>query len=249
MNKITKFIAHEVEDYRILLRNVPSLVVSLFVLSVILMNIMASKELLNVSWLALDCGFLLSWISFLCMDMMTKRFGPKAAIKISLLAVGLNLLTSAILFVISKIGGNWSMFYTYNDPIANEAIDGTIGGTWYVLMGSMIALACASVVNAVLNASIAKMLKTNTFKAFAARSYISTAFGQFVDNLVFALIVSHVFFGWTMTQVIMCSITGAVAELIAEIIFSPVGYKVCRTWEKEDVGQEYLDFAEARKTV
>lgn len=85
-------------------------------------------------------------------------------------------------------------------------------------------------------------MKNNNFRTFAVRSYTSTAIGQFVDNFVFAMLVSHVFFGWTMTQVIMCSITGALAELLAEIIFSPIGFKVCKTWEKHEVGNKYIEY-------
>ena len=84
-------IRREMEDYRILLRNIPSLVISLFIVSVILMNLLANKELFSVRYLALDCGFALSWISFLCMDMICKRFGAKAAAKISILALFINL--------------------------------------------------------------------------------------------------------------------------------------------------------------
>ena len=36
---------------------------------------------------ALDCGFVVSWVSFLCQDMICKRFGAKASIKISILAL------------------------------------------------------------------------------------------------------------------------------------------------------------------
>ena len=100
MNKFKKFISNEVEDYRMLLKNVPTLTMVFFVLSVIYMNIFAGKELLNTKYLALDCGFLLSWMSFLCMDMLTKRFGAKAAIKLSLLALAMNLISCAIFFVI-----------------------------------------------------------------------------------------------------------------------------------------------------
>ena len=67
----------ELEDLKILLRNVPSLVVSLFFISVIVMNLLANKELFSAKYLALDCGFTVSWISFLCMDMICKHFGPK----------------------------------------------------------------------------------------------------------------------------------------------------------------------------
>ena len=65
-----------------------------------------------------------------------------------------------------------------------------------------------------------------------------------MDNLAFALIVSLNFFGWPMTQVIICSITGAVCELLCEIVFSPVGYKVTKQWKEEDVGIDYLKYLE-----
>ena len=75
MNKLKNIIVTEAKDYKILLRNAPTVTMIFFTLSVVLMNIFASKELLNIEYLALDCGFLLSWMSFLCMDMLTKRFG------------------------------------------------------------------------------------------------------------------------------------------------------------------------------
>ena len=243
------WIKSEIDDYKILLRNVPALTMIFLVLSCVFMNIFAGKELLNVEYLALDCGFLLSWMSFLSMDMLTKRFGAKAAIKLSFLSLSINLLSCLIFFIISHIGNNWSAYYTYNNDIANSALNDTFGGTWYVLLGSTIAMAIASVVNALINEAIGKVLKKNTFATYAARSYISTALGQFVDNLVFALIVSVTFFGWNMTQVIFCSITGAVAELLAEVIFSPAGYRACRNWEKHGVGQNYIDYVQSQKSA
>ena len=216
-------------------------------ISTTLMNLMVEKELFNISWLALDCGFLLSWLSFLCMDMLTKRFGAKAAIQLSLTSVMVSLFVSLVLFVTSVVGNNWSAAYNYeNGDIVNAALDETFGGTWYVIAGSMIAFAVAAIVNAVVNESIGKMTKKNNFGSFALRSYVSTAIGQFVDNFVFATVVSKVFFGWTWQQVFFCSIAGAVAELVSEVIFSPVGFKVCRKWEKHNVGHEYLDYVNSK---
>ena len=92
-----KFLQKELEDYKILLRNIPSLTVSLFIISVISMNLLSNKEIsTGLSWLALDCGLLVSWLSFLTMDIVTKRFGARAAIKLSVLAVGINLLFCVI---------------------------------------------------------------------------------------------------------------------------------------------------------
>lgn len=247
MNKIKSMIQTQIDDYRVLMRSVPPLVMMFLAISTTLMNLMAQKELLNISWLALDCGFLLSWLSFLCMDMLTKRFGAKAAIQLSLTSVAVSLFVSLVLFVTSVVGNNWSAAYNYeNGDIVNAALNETFGGTWYVIAGSMIAFAVASVVNAVVNESIGKLSKKNTFGTFALRSYVSTAIGQFVDNFVFATVVSKVFFGWTWQQVFFCSIAGAVAELVSEIIFSPVGFKVCRKWEKHNVGHEYLDYVNSK---
>lgn len=235
-------IKREMEDYRILLRNIPGLVITLFVISVIMMNLLANKEFISVKYLALDCGFALSWVSFLCMDMICKRFGGKAAAKISILAMAINALACAIFWLLSLSPGMWGEYYSTGSMSVNDALNQTIGGSWYVVMGSSIAMVCAAVANSTINHSIAKHLKTRGFKAFAVRSYVSTGIGQFIDNFVFAAIVSLHFFGWTWTQVIICSVTGAVMELLCEILFSPIGYRVSKKWEEENVGEQYLEY-------
>ena len=244
MNTLIKKLKFELEDYKLLLRNVPTVCLIFFVLSVVIMNLFANKELLSYKYLALDCGFLLSWLSFLCMDMLTKRFGAKAAIKISLFGVAINFVACFFFYLVSLVPGNWGEFYSSNSNIANQALDNTIGGSWYVLLGSMIAFSIASVVNACINASVGRLLKKDNFISYAIRSYTSTIVGQFIDNMLFALIVSHVLFGWTLTQCFACSIVGAVAELLSEVVFSPVGFKVCRRWEKQGVGQGYIEHYE-----
>lgn len=241
---MTNLIKREIEDYRILLRNVPSLVVSMFILSVVLMNLLANKELFSVKYLALDCGFLLSWVSFLCMDMICKRFGPKAGAKISILAMAVNLAVTLLFYLVSLTPGMWGEYYSTGSLEVNSALNTTIGGCWYVVVGSSIAMLLAAITNSTVNHAVARRLKVGGFKAFALRSYISTAIGQLVDNFAFATIVSLHFFGWTWTQVIVCSITGAVAELLCEIIFSPIGYRVTEQWADESVGQQYIEFKE-----
>lgn len=244
MSKIKTIIVNEVKDYKLLLRNAPTVTMIFFVLSVVFMNIFAGKELLNINYLALDCGFLLSWMSFLCMDMLTKRYGAKAAIKLSFFAVAVNLICCGIFFVMSKVGNHWSEFYSTGSELSDAALNNTFGGTWYVLVGSMTAFAIAAIVNALINVSIGKLIKRKNFFEYAIRSYVSTAFGQFVDNFVFATLVSVVFFGWTWTQVVFCSLVGAGMELLSEVIFSPIGFKVCKRWEAEKVGNQYIDVIE-----
>ena len=234
-------IIYEITDTKKLLRAVPSLSIVMFCLSVVLMNLMANKEVhTGVSWLALDCGLMLSWLSFLCMDVVTKRFGPKAAIKISLVAVVINLCVCGVLKLVSLVPGNWAEFYAFENIMANQVLNNTLGGTWYVLFGSTVAMLSASVVNATVNHSIGKRLKSDSFKSFAIRSYVSTMIAQFIDNMVFSLIVSYHFFGWSIIQCVTCSITGCLIELVCEVFVGPIGYTISQQWEKENVGAEYL---------
>lgn len=236
-----KFIHKEFEDYKLLMRNVPSLFVSLYIVSVILMNLLAGKEVqTGLPWLVLDCGFLVSWMSFLTMDTITKRFGAKAATKLAILAVGVNMLCCGIMFLTSLVPGNWSEAYNYDSTIVNAALNSTIGGTWYVVVGSMTAFLTSAIVNNFTNSFIGKFLHKDNFSSYAVRSYISTGIGQFVDNFVFALLVSHVFFGWSMLQCVVCAVTGMLIELLCEVIFSPIGYRVYSQWKADDVGKDYL---------
>ena len=57
---------------------------------------------------------------------------------------------------------------------------------------------------------------------------MSTALAQLTDNLVFALMVSRTFFGWTLLQCFTCALTGAVMELLFEVLFSPLGYRAAK---------------------
>ena len=70
-----------------------------------------------------------------------------------------------------------------------------------------------------------------------------------MDNLIFSVIVFMGFapvfwngFHWTFVQCLMCALTGAVSELVIEILFSPIGYNITRKWREEAVGREYLEY-------
>ena len=229
-----------IEDYKILLRSIPASTVTVFVVSVILMNLLANKELVSFPYLALDCGFTLSWVAFLCQDMICKRFGPKASVKISILALLCNLAVSLLFWLVSLAPGMWGSYYDTGLIEVNDALNAAIGGSWYVVLGSSVAMLCSSFVNSHVNQFIGHLTDDGSFAKFALRSYVSTGVGQFVDNLIFAIIVSYNFFGWTPVQVITCSITGALAELACEILLSPVGFRVASGWEREGVGEAYV---------
>ena len=220
-----------ISDFRSLLRSVPPILVSLLILSVVGMNLLANKSIdTGLSWLALDCGILFSWLTFLSMDVLTHCYGPRAATALSFVALALNLLMAGIFFLAKCIPGVWSeSFVEGSEEILNTALDNTFGGTWFIILGSSVAFLTSAVLNNFLNYGIGRLLKRDRgFGGFALRSYVSTFLAQFADNLIFALLVSKLFFGWTLLQCFTCALTGAVAELLFEVFFSPLGYRMSR---------------------
>ncbi len=242
MFKAKEWFRREQTKTTLLLQSIPATVMTLFVVSVICMNLLANKTLLQLDWIALDGGILISWLSFLCMDIITKHFGPGASNRICLLAAAINLLTCLIFFVASVIPSNANDYTAFN---------GIFGGTWFILLGSTVAFLASAVINNMLNFTIGSLFKQHPDGklAFAMRTYVSTFIGQFLDNFIFSLIVFAGFaplfwegFHWTVLQCAMCALTGAVAELIMEILFSPIGYRIVIKWKQNAVGGAYLDY-------
>ena len=236
-------------EIKLLLRSIPSLITALFVTSVVAMNLLANKSInTGLSWLALDCGIIFSWLVFLLMDITTKRFGVRAANILSVTALVINLFFAAFFIGASYIPGVWSQsFVEGSEGVLNTALDGTFRSSWFVILGSSVAFVVSAFLNNFLNMAFGKLFKDKSFLAFSVSCYASTLIAQFADNLLFAFIVSYHFFGWTPLQCVMCAVTGAVAELLFEVVLSPVGYRSVKRMEKENVGKEYLDFLAAKR--
>ena len=151
-------------------------------------------------------------------------------------------MTCLIFFVAASIPSNADDYSAFN---------GIFGGTWFILLGSTIAFLFSAALNNTLNFLIGKNINKNPDGkfAYAMRTYISTFVGQFLDNFLFSLIVFVGFapifwdgFHWTVLQCATCALTGAIAELIMEILFSPIGYRVSKKWKANNVGKDYLDY-------
>ena len=237
-----KWLHDEYTLTKILLRSIPAPVVALFVISVIAMNILANKTLVQTEYLALDGGILISWLSFLSMDIVVKHFGPKASNRMSIFAILVNLLVCLIFFIVSIIPSNADDYTAFNT---------IIGGTWFILLSSTIAFLCSALINNFLNFTVGQLFKNNPDGklAFFTRSYISTFIAQFLDNFIFSILTFMVFapifwdgFSWTFVQCLTCSLLGACLELVMEVLFSPIGYFVTKRWKKDNVGEQYFNY-------
>lgn len=227
------------------LRAIPGIVTAVFILSVVSMNLLANKSVFNLPWLASTAGIFMSWISFLCMDAVCKRFGARTSTILNTIAMLLSFLAAILYMLIVKIPGIWAASYSASTPEVateiNSAINATFSSAWYIVIGSAVAMFLGGLVNSLLNKLIGRKVdKHDDYKGFAIRSFISTAAGQFVDNFVFAMFVSYIFFGWTIKQVLVCSFMMMLLELAFEAVFSPVGFKLSQNWKRDNVGETYL---------
>ena len=81
------------------LKDVPAILFALVAMTLFIMNVLAGKSLaLNVSFLALDAGIIVSWLVYLILDIVTKRFGPKHANVLSVVSVLISVFFCLILF-------------------------------------------------------------------------------------------------------------------------------------------------------
>lgn len=242
----TKKIHQEWKEFTILLKEIPSYVLVLFVASLLIMNLLANKSIdCGTPYLALDCGIFVSWISFLTLDALTKHFGAKAANEVSLFGIVFSLFFSLIFYLASLVPGVWGeSFIEGSEDIINNALNHTFGGTWYVLLGSTTAFLASAFINNGVNSLLAPLFrkKPNSRVAFFVRSYVSTSIAQFCDNLIFAFMVSYLFFSWTPLQCVTCALTGMGVELLLEILFSFYGYHLTEKWRKEEIGKAYFAY-------
>lgn len=237
----------DLKDWKAIFRSVSALTIALFCVATVVMNLMASKTIIltEPSWLGVTGGIIISWIPFLCMDVIVRTFGARVATKINILGLVVNLVCIGLYQLVAsvQIGG---------DPSQYEAFNATFNQTWQIFVASSIAYLISSIVNNYSNVAIGKLFKKNPDgrAAYYTRAYISSVLGQFVDNFIFTGLAFMVFFqlstgtslGWTWLTVFGTAIAGAGYECVMEFIFSPIGYRVWRKWNKERLNDRYIEY-------
>ena len=239
-------------DWKKLLRSIPGLVTMLFIMATITMNLAANKIVWSglvvngTPLISITGGIFLSWLIFLLMDIMTKTYGIKATIKLTFLGALINAFAVIFLGLIALFPAK----YPYEG--ASTFFDTVFGfkalaapQPWQILLSSTIAYIASGIVNAIVNGCFGRLFKKNPDgkAAFYCRSYVSTIIGQFVDNFIFGALAFAVFAKfYTLPTLIGIATMGAIIELLCEIIFSPFGYRICKKWQTEGVGKDYLEY-------
>lgn len=244
--KLVKWLGNEVKVSQVLFRNVPGIVLSLFLLSTVLMNLLASVALVNTSWIALDAGIFVSFVGFFLLDMIVKRFGAKAAIRVTVLGFIINLAVAGLLTLVAVIANASGQYY----PLADYA---TLT-QWWIIGASAAAYLVSGIANSLIHELILKRFKKNKegIVAHATSAWVSTFFGQMFDNLLFGLLFTFpasMIGLWGMEPMSLLglvgfALAGGIVELLCQVLFTSYGYKVAEGWRAKGVGQEYLDLVD-----
>ena len=232
MNKIKTFARDCVRDFK----KVPSWLVALSVVATVLMNLLANKCLYSDGqYISCDCAILVSWVMFLSMDITTQRYGGKASFAVTIFDIAVALAMSGIMTGIAAVPESPVSGWFQSEEGA-AALNGLIGNNYLVVLTSLFAFLCSSIVDITSNVGIGKLFgnrydfrakkSPKQFLVYFVRAYGSTFLSQFVDNLVFAAIAYPLLFNIPCSplSITLSSFLGAVIELIAELIFAPVGY-------------------------
>lgn len=241
--KIKTWVKKDWHETKVLFKCLPALPFAILCAALIAMNFLANKGIVSQSWISIDAGIVVSWVSFLAGDTLVKRFGAKAAIKINAAAICVQLIAVLLLTLGASIP--WA------DPTSSmEGFDSIFGAALWPLAAGTGAFILAIVFDSFVSKFLLTRFKDRTsFKAYAVASYGSTFIGQFLDNLLFALFFS-VWQPWCdPTSIWMMAFVGACVELLCQVVFSPVGYKIASNWRKNGIGKEYIAIVKEAQEV
>lgn len=179
---------------------------------IIIQNILATKNI-DITIFTVTTGILVSPLVFIIQDIQTEVFGYKKAKKMIILGYLMNFI-AIMLYSFSILLPSSS---TYTNQ---EAFTTILGTTPRIAVASFIAY----MIGALINSKVMENLKIKHEKNLFFRAISSTVVGQFIDNMLFAVIA---FIGILPTQAIISMIVGGTLfEIIYEIIFYPITKKL-----------------------
>ena len=203
-NRFVAWLKKDWNETKVLFRSLPAIPFAVLCICLVVMNFLANK-----GWVpdnpvfSADAGMIVSWIGFLAGDMIVKIYGAKAAIKVNIAAIIIQLF-AITLFTLGAL-----LPWTYPQTIGvdgatycSDCFDHIFMAQFWPCFGGTLAFALATVVDSILSKFLLTRFKDRTsFKAYAVASYASTALGQFLDNMFFALFKSSSvaeFFSWLL---------------------------------------------------
>lgn len=179
-------------------------------------------------------GIMLSWATFMIMDITTELFGEKETIKIYTFAGLINLFIVVLSQVVILLPGVY--------PEQNAAFAQIFSNGVRTALSSFAAFWFGNFVNMQIMIKLKSKANSNSKFLLFVRAVVSTIFGQFVDNFFFATLafapIGLSLFEMTWRDILTSSLFGTFMETLIESCFVPfitipVTMKIKKTLEVE----------------
>ena len=200
----------------------------------VVQNLFEMKTLGTPAFAFAGGGILLSWATFMIMDITTELFGKKETMKIYTFAGLINLFIVVLSQVVILIPGVY--------PEQNAAFAQIFSNGVRTALSSFTAFWFGNFVNMQIMIKLKSKSNSNSKFLLFIRAVVSTIFGQFVDNLLFATLafapIGLSLFETSWTAILTTSSFGTFMETLIESCFVPfitipVTMKIKKTLETE----------------
>ena len=200
----------------------------------VVQNLFEMKTLGTPAFAFAGGGIILSWATFMIMDITTELFGKKETMKIYTFAGLINLFIVVLSQVVILIPGVY--------PEQNAAFAQIFSNGVRTALSSFTAFWFGNFVNMQIMIKLKSKSNSNSKFLLFIRAVVSTIFGQFVDNLLFATLafapIGLSLFETSWTAILTTSSFGTFMETIIESCFVPfitipVTMKIKKTLETE----------------
>ena len=197
---------------------------------VVVQNLFEMKTLGTEAFAFGGGGIMLSWATFMITDITTEVFGKKETIKLYTMAGIINLFIVVLAQIVIAIPGVY--------PEQNEAFTLIFSNGIRTALSSFAAFWCGNYINVTIMDVMKKMDKTNSKFLFFVRAVMSTIFGQFIDNLLFATLafapIGISVFEMRWIDILTTALFGTFMETLIESVFVPfITIPVSRRIEKK----------------
>lgn len=163
-------------------------------------------------------GIMLSWATFMIMDITTELFGEKETMKVYTFAGLMNLFIVILAQIVIAIPGVYEEQNVAFAQIFSNGIRTAVSSFAAFWVGNYVNAKIMVSMKAAANGSKSKLL-------FFLRAVLSTIFGQFVDNMTFATLafapVGISLFEMTWRDILTSALFGTFMETLIEGSFVP----------------------------
>lgn len=195
-----------------------AVIVALYTTFTVIQNLFEMKTLGTADFAVGGGGIMLSWATFMLMDISTELLGKKKTMWIYTFAGLTNLLIVLLAQIVIAIPGTY--------PEQNDAFRQIFSNGVRTVFASFAAFWVGNFVNMHIMLKMKELDKSGSRFMLFLRALLSTVFGQFVDNAFFATLafapIGLSVFEMTWKDIMTSSLMGVLNETIIETVWMPV---------------------------